>query len=129
MLNREGIRGRDRRAGVGEGWEKERRNIFAERGWTMEKVGKLMEERKERISEKLVKRVKERQMGGGRREKMSKSKFNKWHGMMKGQRLPGYLRKGWGRVDGRGWRSFQIIQICLKILENSNHLKNMYISD
>lgn len=41
----------------------------------------------------MVTREKERHRGKTR-EKMSKSKFSKWYGMVKGDGLPGYLRKG-----------------------------------
>ena len=38
-------------------------------------------------------------------EKIGESKYNRWYGRVKGPGVPGYLKKGWGRVDGKGWLS------------------------
>ena len=41
---------------------------------------------------------------GERWERIRGSKYNRWYGEVKGEGVPEYLRKGWGKVDGGGWR-------------------------
>lgn len=38
-----------------------------------------------------------------KREEMENARFHSWYKDVKGEGIPGYLKKGWGRVDGEGW--------------------------
>ncbi|XP_076656124.1 uncharacterized protein LOC143360857 [Halictus rubicundus] len=55
----------------------------------------MMEERIEAVSEEIVKREKKKQQGE-RWEKIGRARYNMWYGRVKGEGIPGYLKKGWG---------------------------------
>lgn len=71
-------------------------------------------EREERIEEMKRKRDRgearyeeweeedKRRARGERWDRIRESKYNRWYGRVKGEE--GYLKKGWGRVDGEGWQ-------------------------
>lgn len=37
-------------------------------------------------------------------DRIRESKYNRWYGRVKGEEVPGYLKKGWERVNGEGWQ-------------------------
>lgn len=56
----------------------------------------------------MVRGNRTKRVGRARRERwgrIGESKCNRWYKMVKGTGIPGYLRKGWWRVDegGLGW--------------------------
>jgi len=92
----EEMRERNRKGRESSGWERERRRFFEERGIEVES-----EERERREGEgddwfrELEKRDKEKQRRE-RKERIEKSKSNRWYKEVKGEGVPGYLKKGWG---------------------------------
>lgn len=80
-------------------WEEKRVRFFGDRGMEMDEV----EGRREGGGldfEELIKTDRELD----RRERWDKiGESNKWYDWIKGEGMPGYLKKGWGRVNGRGW--------------------------
>lgn len=68
-----------------------RAQVWEEKRWE----GKGIEELKRRGREK------EREE---RWEGIRSSRYSKWYGRVKGKGILGYLRKGWGKVDGKGWQ-------------------------
>ncbi|XP_076659971.1 uncharacterized protein LOC143363245 [Halictus rubicundus] len=89
------VRGRGRRGGEVDGWEKERRRFWEERGWSAEEAEVMMEEKIEVVSGEIVKRERRRQQEE-RWEKIRRAIYNEWYGRFKGEGIPGYMRKGWG---------------------------------
>lgn len=69
----------------------ERKKFFEKRGFKIEK-----RRREGRMGfEKIIgkdKEIQRREMW----EKIRGSKYNKWYGEVKGEEIPGYLKKGWG---------------------------------
>lgn len=68
-----------------------RAQVWEEKRWE----GKGIEELKRRDRERERKE---------RWEAIRSSRYSKWYGRVKGEGIPGYLRKGWGKVDGKGWQ-------------------------
>lgn len=82
---------------VESGWEKEKRRYFREKGMQLEKVEKR---RGEGDWFGKVVRVDREMQGKDRWERMGRSEYNVWYKEVKGEGLPRYLRKGWGRAGG-----------------------------
>lgn len=38
-------------------------------------------------------------------ERIRELRYNRWYMEVKRKGIPGYLKKGWGRADGGGWRA------------------------
>lgn len=77
-----------------EGWEEERKEFFEMRNWSVKMVENLREEermRKEEIWEREGRLQREK-----RWEEIRNSKSNRWYQRVKGDGIPGYLKKGWG---------------------------------
>lgn len=91
-----------KRSGLGRECREEMREIqgrkkfFEERG-----IGiKEWENREgEGLVEELMKRDKKKQRKE-RWERIRNSKFNKWYKEVKGEGIPEYLKKGWGKIGG-----------------------------
>jgi len=87
------IRERIKRGGRLSAWERERKEFFEERG---KEAGMVEREREEgalnfnRLEECDRKEQKEERWG-----KIKNSKYNKWYKRIKGEGIPGYLKKGW----------------------------------
>lgn len=76
------------------GWERERKQFFEERG-----VGIKEWERKWREGEIRFEKVEERDREKQRKERWEKirnSRYNRWYGLVKGDGVAEYLKKGWG---------------------------------
>lgn len=95
------MRSRAREGKVMGEWEEERRKFMGERGWKIEEVERIREVGMLR-GEELYEREKRRQREE-RWEKIRTSRFNNWYGRVKGEDIPGYLKKNWGERDGKGW--------------------------
>lgn len=54
-------------------------------------------------TEELKRRGREREREE-RCEGIRSSRYSKWYGRVNGERIPEYLRKGWGKVDGKRWQ-------------------------
>lgn len=79
------------RIAVGE-WEKERREYYEEKGWSVKEIEEMREEG-ELKGEELI--MKERGMQEKERwERIRESRSNKWYSRVKGKGVPGYLKKG-----------------------------------
>ncbi|CAK9832677.1 Retrovirus-related Pol polyprotein from type-1 retrotransposable element R2 (Fragment) [Anthophora retusa] len=74
-------------------WEEVRREFYEKKGWTLEEVEELREEGGLR-GEELVRRERSRQREE-RWRRIRESRYNKWYKMVKGDGVPGYLKKGW----------------------------------
>lgn len=87
---------RERSKGVGKisDWEIERKKFFEERGFSLEEV-EGERENGEWGFEKIIESEKELQRRE-RWERIRESRYNKWYGEVKGEGIPGYLKKGWG---------------------------------
>jgi len=89
----EEMRRRVRAGKVLSDWEKERKGFFAERG--VELVA-MEEERERGVFEFQTLEERDRALQREERwEKIRESKFNRWYGRVKGEGIPGYLKKGW----------------------------------
>ncbi|KYN14584.1 hypothetical protein ALC57_13196 [Trachymyrmex cornetzi] len=75
-----------------EGWMRERGQFFEDRGVELERW----------VWEELGERSRELQRME-RWEKIRVTKYNMWYGWVKGEEVPEYLKKGWGRGDREGW--------------------------
>lgn len=84
----EEMKGRIRRGKEGIGWEEERRRFIKERGWKMEEMVELR-------GEELIER-KRRLQKEERWKRIWGSEYNRWYKWVKGEGVPGYLKKGWG---------------------------------
>jgi len=89
----EELKERARRGGEMSEWEKERKAFFEDRGIEVEK---MEEERKEGVFDFCRGEEKDREKQREERwERIRGSKGNKWYRRIKGEGIPGYLRKGW----------------------------------
>jgi len=74
-------------------WEKERKGFFEERG--VELVA-MEEGRERRVFEFQAIEERDRALQREERwERIRESKYNRWYGRVKGEGIPGYLKKGW----------------------------------
>lgn len=89
----EEMRGITRREAL-KGWEEKRKEYWEERGWELREVERKRDEGQWR-GEEIWMRERERQRDE-RWGKIGETRYNNWHGKIKGVGLPGYLRKGWG---------------------------------
>lgn len=96
----EEIRSRAREGKVMGEWEEKRREFWGERGWKIEEVGRLREVGMLK-GEELYEREKRRQREE-RWKKIRTSRFNSWYGRVKGEGVPGYLKKNWGKKMAKG---------------------------
>lgn len=90
----EEVRERAKVGKAGSDWERERKKFFEERG---KKVEEVEEKREEGVDwfEDVLKEDRKKQREE-RREKIEGSSYNKWYKMVKGEGIPGYLKKEWG---------------------------------
>ncbi|EZA62829.1 hypothetical protein X777_01859 [Ooceraea biroi] len=99
----EEIRKRAERGEEISNWERGREEFFKKRGWDALEIRKKREE-----GETLVKELMKEGEEIGRRErwqKIKESKYNVWYKYIKGEGIPRYMKKGWGKTDGKGWRN------------------------
>ncbi|XP_067208521.1 golgin subfamily A member 6-like protein 26 [Linepithema humile] len=75
-------------------WEKERKKFFEEREITIEEVERKREEGEEWYGE-LERKDREEQRKE-RWERIKESRFNRWYRKVKGEGIPGYLKREWG---------------------------------
>lgn len=74
-------------------WKEEGKKFFKDRGVELEEVERRRVEDGALFSE-IVKKDKKNQRKE-RWERINNSEFNKWYKRIKGERVPGYLKKGW----------------------------------
>lgn len=75
-------------------WEKERKKFFEDREFKIEEIEEGRE-RGEGGFEKVMEKEKERQKIE-RWDMIRNLSYNKWYNEIKGEGIPGYLKKGWG---------------------------------
>lgn len=68
-----------------------RAQVWEEKRWEGKGIKELKRRDREREREERWKGIRS-------------SRYSKWYGRVKGEKIPGYLRKGWGKVDGKGWQ-------------------------
>lgn len=99
----EEIRGRFREGKVKSEWERERRKFFEDREEQIEQVERKREQGEARYEE-WEKRDRQRERKIDKWKKIRESKYNRWYGVIKGEGVPGYLKKGGGKIGGEGWQ-------------------------
>lgn len=83
-------------------WEKGRKNFCEERGITIEEMEEKREEGEACLGE--VERKDKEKQRKERWERIRKSRYNRWYKEVKGERIPKYLKKGWGESKWKEWR-------------------------
>ncbi|XP_071572942.1 uncharacterized protein [Temnothorax nylanderi] len=102
----EELKGREKEGRAGSSWEREREGFFEERGVGLKELERLREEG-DGWHRKLVGVDKETQRKE-RWEKIEKSDYNRWYKVIKGEGIPGYLKKGWGESRWRRVARFRL---------------------
>ncbi|XP_071581079.1 uncharacterized protein [Temnothorax nylanderi] len=102
----EELKGREKEGRVGSSWERERGGFFEDRGVGLEELERLREDGDE-WHRKLFRGDKETQRKE-RWEKIEKSDYNRWYKVIKGEGIPGYLKKGWGESRWRRVARFRL---------------------
>lgn len=87
-------------------WEEERKDFFGSRKMRLEEIERRREEEETWIEE-IENREKDRQRRE-RWEKIKESKYNRWYKEVKGERIPGYLKKDWGESRWRRVARFRL---------------------
>ncbi|XP_077255453.1 uncharacterized protein LOC143893678 [Temnothorax americanus] len=90
----EELKEREREGKAGSDWERERGKFFEDRGVGLKEVEKIRGDGEEWFL-KLFEGDRETQRKE-RWERIEKSEYNKWYKWIKGEGIPGYLKKGWG---------------------------------
>jgi len=99
-------RGLEGKKGTFVGWEKERREYFKDRGIKLEEMERKKEDGELRW-EDIESRGKRRQRDE-RWERINNSEYNKWYKQIKGEGIPGYLKKEWGENRWRRGARFRL---------------------
>ncbi|RLU19665.1 hypothetical protein DMN91_008222 [Ooceraea biroi] len=94
----EEVKERAKRRKVEEGWEEERKRHFEGKGWKIEEMEKKREEG--RFWYGVIEKMNKEKQTEERWKRIRESRYNNWYKEVKGRGLPGYLKKGWGKVDG-----------------------------
>ncbi|XP_071568694.1 uncharacterized protein [Temnothorax nylanderi] len=102
----EELKGREKEGRAGSSWEREREGFLEERGVGLKELERLREEG-DGWHRKLVGGDKETQRKE-RWEKIEKSDYNRWYKVIKGEGIPGYLKKGWGESRWRRVARFRL---------------------
>lgn len=102
-------RERWRKGKIREGWEEERKDFFERRGMGVEEMERRREEEEgggewEREWERGERERQRRE----RWEKIRESRYNRWYREIKGEGIPGYLKKGWGESRWRRVARFRL---------------------
>ncbi|KMQ91217.1 hypothetical protein RF55_8945 [Lasius niger] len=79
---------------TGSSWEMGRRKFFEDKGIKIEEVERRRGEGEMWFGELLARDREEQRKE--RWKKIGESKYNKWYKEVKGEGIPGYLKKGWG---------------------------------
>lgn len=79
-------------------WEKERREFFENKGFRLNEIEGKEEEEGWFSKMRKVDRNRQRKEW---RERSKNSEYNRWYWRVKGEGVPGYIKKGWGKVDDR----------------------------
>lgn len=102
----EEVKRRARRGKALEGWEEERKRFYEDKGWRIEDV----ESRRggpEIGGEEMV-RGERRRQERERWERIRETRYNGWYKRVKGEGIPGYLKRGWGESRWQSVARFRL---------------------
>ena len=93
------IKERAKKGGELSDWERERREYFEGKGMKLREIEERREKGEFRWEE--IEDWEKKKQRDERREKIERSEYNKWYKQVKGEGIPGYLKKGWTEVRWR----------------------------